>query len=139
MSTYTLTRWSLVDLFPGHDSPELEAAFNELDTMVAAFEESRSKLAVGIPAGEFMDLIHQMDAITTLIYRVYVFAGLWFTEDTQDQNAQALIAKVDQFTAGLQNRLLFFELWWKSLEDDEAKRLMDAADAFYISLGSESM
>jgi oligoendopeptidase F len=127
MSTYTLTRWSLVDLFPGHDSPELEAAFKELDTKVAAFEEGRSKLAAGIPAGEFMDMIHQMDAITRLIYRVYVFAGLWFTEDTQDQNAQALIAKVDQFTAGLQNRLLFFELWWKSLEDDEAKRLMDAA------------
>jgi oligoendopeptidase F len=37
---------------------------------------------------------------------------------------------VDQFLAGLQNRTIFFSLWWKSLEDDQAQRFYDVAGEF---------
>jgi oligoendopeptidase F len=37
---------------------------------------------------------------------------------------------VQQFMAGLQNRTLFFSLWWKSLEDAEAERLMKDSGEF---------
>ena len=39
--------------------------------------------------------------------RLYAFAGLSFSADTQDQVAQTLVARVDQFMANLQNRTLF--------------------------------
>ncbi len=36
--TYKLSPWSLSDLFPSQDSPEMKAAFDELDTKVVEFE-----------------------------------------------------------------------------------------------------
>ena len=36
-------------------------------------------------------------------------------------------SNTEQFIAELQNRTLFFELWWKELEDTAAQRLMDAS------------
>jgi hypothetical protein len=36
--TYNLSSWSLSDLFPSHDSPEMKSAFDELDVKVVEFE-----------------------------------------------------------------------------------------------------
>ena len=38
MKTYTQSPWSLSDLFPSHDSPEMEAAFTELESKITSFE-----------------------------------------------------------------------------------------------------
>ncbi|HEX5838101.1 MAG TPA: M3 family oligoendopeptidase, partial [Anaerolineales bacterium] len=47
--------------------------------------------------------------------------------DTQDQIAQTFMARVQQFAAQMQNRTLFFSLWWKELDDQNAERLMSSA------------
>jgi oligoendopeptidase F len=125
--SYTQVRWSLADLFPGANSPELEAAFQQLDALVTAFEGVRASLRANMPAAEFMGLIHQVEQITELSSQVGAFASLLFAGDTQDQSAQSLMARVQQFGAVLANRTLFFSLWWKGLSDAEAERLMQAS------------
>ena len=45
---YTQTRWSLADLFPGFNSPELEQAFTDLEAKVADFEALRPQLSPDI-------------------------------------------------------------------------------------------
>lgn len=121
---YTQTRWDLSDLFPSASSPELQAAFDELESRVAQFEGWRSRLSPGITQGEFLEMIRELEGITELSYRVYGFASLQFSADTQDQAAQTLMARVEQFMAGLQNHTLFFSLWWKSLDNEAAQQLM---------------
>lgn len=124
---YTQTRWSLSDLFPALDSPELEQTFTDLETQVAKFESMRSQLSSQIKQAEFMNFVTLLEEINQLGSRLYAFAGLSFSADTQDQAAQTLVARVDQFIAILQNRTLFFSLWWKDLDDDNAARLMSEA------------
>ena len=125
-------RWSLADLFPGPDSPELEETFHRLDEQVAAFETVRERLSDDIGRDEFLDIIRQLEAINELAYRVFGFAGLWFSEDTQNQAAQSLHNRVRQWMADLSNRTLFFSLWWKALDDENAARLMaEAGDYRY--------
>lgn len=121
------SRWSLASLFPSHDSPELQSAFDKLDTMVAAFEKQRENLSAEISEETFLGIVRQLEEITHLFNRLYGYAGMWFDEDTQNQVAQTLKARVQQFMASLQNRTLFFELWWKGLDDDQAERLMSQA------------
>jgi len=121
---YVQSRWSLADLFPGYDSPEIHAAFDELEKATAALEARRNDLAAGISAGAFMDIVRMVEANFAIAYRVYAFAGLWFTEDTQNQTALSFQAKVQQTFAELHNRILFFELWWKELDEANAARLM---------------
>ncbi len=125
--SYTLSRWSLANLFDSHDSPQMQAAFDDLDAQVSAFETQRKKLSPEMPVEEFMALVRQLEAIYRLVYRVYGFASLSFAADTQDQDVQAFLGRVQQHMAGIENRVLFFSLWWKELDDAPAARLMAGA------------
>ena len=127
---YKISRWSLGDLFPNYDSEEMKAAYDEVESKVAEFEAQRSKLSEDISSADFLAFIHQVEEVSQQLSRIGSFAGLWYTEDTQNQAAQNFQARVDQFGAEIQNRILFFNLWWKSLTDDSAERLMKEAGTY---------
>ncbi len=124
---YQLSAWSLADLFPSHDSPEMRQAFVTLEEDTKRFEEQRGKLRADIASDTFLDLVRQLEQINYLLSKVHAFAELWFSSDTQDQAAQAFLAQVEQLAATLQNRTLFFSLWWKDLDEANAARLMEVA------------
>ena len=127
MQTYAVKKWDLGELFPGFDSPELQGAFDNVEEQVASFEGVRGKLTPDIDTKTFLDVVRASEETARVLNRVYAFAGLSFAADTQDQNAQSLLGRVQQFVAEIQNRTLFFNLWWKDLDDGNAQRLMDAA------------
>lgn len=121
---YTLSPWSLDDLYPGIKSPELNQAFVELEELAGQLEQARPRLTDDITPEDFLAVIRQMEAIYDGAYRLNGFAGLRFAANTQDQETLSLLARVEQFTAELTNRGLFFELWWKNLPDEHAERLL---------------
>ena len=125
--TYKLSRWSLNDLYPGMKSPELETAFDQIEEQVTTFEGVRGKLRPDMPVDEFMHVVKTSEETFRILNKLDAFSGLSFAADTQDQAAQTLQSRVQQFMAGIANRTLFFGLWWKGLEQADAKRLMDAA------------
>lgn len=124
---YTVKKWNLDELFTGFDSPELNAAFDNVEEQVTSFEGVRGKLKPDIDSETFLEVVRASEAMTKIVNRIYVFAGLSFAEDTQNQNAQSLMGRVQQFAAEMQNRILFFSLWWKDLDDTNAERLMSAS------------
>jgi oligoendopeptidase F len=125
--TYAMTRWSLTDLFPSQDNSELERAFQTLEQRVSKFESHRDSLKPDMDVEEFMQILTESEQTTRLAHRLYAFAGLAFSADTQDQDIQALMGRIQQFMAELSNRTLFFDLWWKEVDDKSAKRFMDVA------------
>lgn len=124
---YQQSRWSLDDLFPGPNSAELEAAFVTLGDQVVALEKRRPELTDDISLETFLSIIKELETNAELAQKVYAFAGLYFAEDTQNQVALNLMAKVEQFVAELGNRILFFNLWWKDLPAEKAKQLIDGS------------
>jgi oligoendopeptidase F len=128
VQSYTQTRWSLADLMPSAESAAIDTAFGKLQELVTAFaEETRPKLNESIPNEAFLNIVRQLEEISRQAYHLYGYASLSFAADTQDQNASALMARVEQFMAEMQNQTLFFELWWKQLDDQNASRLMTPA------------
>ena len=127
---YTLGRWSLGDLFPAHDSKEMKAAIKQLEDQAAAIEKWRERLGNDISDKDFLALLQLMESNGRLVGRVAQFAGLFFAEDTQNQQAQSFQAQIDQKLAELRNRTLFFSLWWKSLDDKTADRLLKISGEF---------
>lgn len=121
---YSQTHWSLADLLPNADKETIDAIFQRLDEQVAKFETRRAALTPKIAEADFMSIVHELEDISLLGNKLYSFAGLWFAADTQSQPAQSLVARVDQFMAELGNRSMFFSLWWKDLDDENAARLM---------------
>jgi oligoendopeptidase F len=125
--TYTIKKWNLDQLFPGFDSAELQAAFDTVEEQVASFEGVRGKLRADMDADMFLDVVRASETMQRIVNRIYSYAGLRFAEDTQNQQAQTMMARVQQFAAEMQNRTLFFSLWWKEVDDANAERLMSAS------------
>jgi oligoendopeptidase F len=124
---YTQTKWSLASLYPGHDSPELQTAFDLIEEQVTSFEGVRSKLKPDMDAKQFLEILRASEETARVASKLYSFAGLSFTEDTQNQTAQTLQTRARQFLAEIENRTLFFSLWLKAVDESNARRLMDAS------------
>jgi len=122
--TYTSQRWKLDDLLAPAGTPEVEQFFTDIETRLAGVEALRDQLTPDITANVFRNLLARLERLYADAGRVMAYAYLWFSEDVANQDALAFRARVQQFGADLQNRLLFFELWWKALDDAPAARLM---------------
>lgn len=132
--TYTQSPWSLEDLFQSFDDPAYAAAFEEVRTGAQEFQAYREQLVPEISEDLFINIISEYEHFYRLMSRLYGFAQLAFAADTQDQAAQAQVAKVDQFQAEISNQTLFFSLWWKALDDEHATRLLKASGDFHYWL-----
>lgn len=133
-SDFKQTGWSLDDLLPAHQGKPLEQLLAELEEQVSAFEQWRDRLSPDISTEEFLELMALAESIRTIGTRLGGYARLWFAEDTQSQDALAFLGRMEQLITDVGNRLLFFELWWKGLEENAAQRLLAASGdyAYYL-------
>ncbi|GAP12456.1 oligoendopeptidase F [Longilinea arvoryzae] len=135
IASYQQKNWDLSELVSGGmDSPELEAAFKRIDEMVSEFETLRPQLTPAISTEEFLAIVARLEEISLATNRLGSFASLSFSADTQSQAAQTLMQRVEQFFAELENRTIFFTLWWKDLSDQDAARLMAPSGDYHYWL-----
>ncbi len=128
--TYTLGRWDLSDLLPEPRDEALAQRLQQLETAVRSFEAARDKLRPDMDPEEFLSLLQQLESIVRELHVLGGFAHLWFSENTQSPEALAHLNRIQQILTDYQNRLLFFELWWKSLDEETAERLMPQGEAY---------
>lgn len=126
--------WSLNDLFPDPKSQELERAFSSLEEHVINFEKFRPQLTPDIPTSNFIEMVHDLEEGTRLASKLYSFAELSFAANTQDKQVQTLLGRIQQFMAEMENRTIFFTLWWKNLDEANASRLMTASGDYLYYL-----
>ncbi len=131
--TYQPERWQLDELLPAPGTPALEQWLAELETALQAFEARRPALAPEMSEADFLDILHAYERLADAGSRLNAYAYLWFSEDTHHQAALAFRAKIQQLVAELENRTLFFTLWWKALDEAAATRLMvNTGDLHYF-------
>jgi oligoendopeptidase F len=122
--TYTQAPWDLGDLFTGIDDPKIAATFDEINKKLDDFEAYREKLTDDIKDNLFVEIIKGYEGVFRKMLQLGGFAELKFAANTQDQKAQGLVAKITQFQAEASNKTLFFNLWWKALDEKDAQRLL---------------
>ncbi|NOZ27629.1 MAG: M3 family oligoendopeptidase [Chloroflexi bacterium] len=128
------TRWDLSDLLT---SPEAaDEVIADLERLVEEMEAQRDRLSPDMEEEDFLAIVRQYEAISQALHRLGGYAYLWFSEDTQDQQALAFRSRIEQLGADVQNRILFFSLWWKGLDDEPAQRLMRHAGDYRYFLES---
>lgn len=127
-------RWSLQALLPATSGPELDRVLADLEEAVAGLEARRADLSPDLAEADFIQIMATVDKIAALSQRLGAYAYLWFSEDTQNQEALAFRGRMDKLLTDVQNRTLFFSLWWKGLEDGPAARLLAASGdwAYYL-------
>lgn len=130
-----MQRWSLTDLLASAEGSDLEKALADYEARVAVMGAWRDRLKPDMPEADFLAALSDFEAVQTLDRRLGYFAFLQFAENTQSPAALSFKGKIENLSAEAQNRVLFFTLWWKALDDAPAARLMEAAkstDATYF-------
>ncbi len=129
---YEKGRWTLEDLIADKSGPELERAFLDLEGAVADLELKRPAVSASISEETFAEVLQAVEKAAYGAQKLHGYSGLLVSEQTGDQEALALRGRVDKTLAAAQNRILFFDLWWKKLDEENAQRLLKVAgDAGY--------
>jgi oligoendopeptidase F len=116
-------RWDLSHL--AEDPVQrFEALVGEIESKVAQFESARAQLSPTMPASIFGPLLTLNEDIAAVSSRISAYAYLWFSENTKHLAARSFKTKVEERLTALHNRLVFFDLWWQSVDEDNARRLM---------------
>ncbi len=126
---YIPSTWDLSELVGEPVASEMNAKLAALEEGVQAFEAKRDLLLTEMDPEELLDIVEQYEALVEQIYIPYAFASLSFSEDTQSGEALNMLNRIQQVVTEAQNRVLFFSLWWKELDDETAARLMPAGEA----------
>ncbi len=121
---YELSRWDLSELLPEPNEQIINERTAQLEELVASFESKRALLAPDMDPNQLVDLLRQYEAIIEQIYVLSAYGSLWFSSDTQSAAALTYRNRIQQLVTTIHNRILFFSLWWKTLDDEQAEALM---------------
>ncbi|MEM7051573.1 MAG: M3 family oligoendopeptidase [Acidobacteriota bacterium] len=127
-SEYQLSGWDLSELLPDTASDEVDRRIADLEAAVQAFEGRRDGLQPTMDRQQFLATVQAFEGIFEQFDTLLGYASLWFSADTQSRAAQSFRNRIDQVVTGLHNRILFFEVWWKSLDDAAAEALLPTVD-----------
>ena len=128
MAEYQLGKWNLSELSKNPKSPEFQKQIQELEKQAIRFEKIKSKLDPKMTSKKFMDILAEVENISENMSKIGGYASLSYSSDTQSDEATSLLTKMSKLGSDISNKILFFDLWWKTQVDDKnAKRLMKDA------------
>ena len=126
MSEFELGGWNLSELAKNPKSVAFQKQIQELEKQAIKFEKIKSKLKPKITSKEFKDILQQVEEISENMSKIGGYASLSYSSDTQSDEATSLMTKISKLGSEISNKILFFDLWWKTQVDEKnAKRLME--------------
>ena len=128
MTTYHPGIWDLTKLVKNPKSPAFQKQIKELEKQAASFEKIKSKLNPKISSANFKNILQQVEEISENMSRIGGYASLSYSSNTQSDEATSLMSRMSKLGSEISNKILFFDLWWKTQVDEKnAKRLMKDA------------
>ena len=127
---YEPSTWDLSELLPDTDEATVASRIAALEADVDKFVSRRELLSAEMDPADLLEMLQQGEKIMEQIYTLGAYGSLWFSADTQSPAALTYRNRMQQTLTNLQNRILFFDLWWKSLEDDEAAALLPNGEQY---------
>jgi len=128
MTTYHPGIWDLTKLVKNPKSPAFQKQIKELEKQAASFEKIKSKLNPKISSANFKNILQQVEEISKNMSRIGGYASLSYSSNTQSDEATSLMSRMSKLGSEISNKILFFDLWWKTQVDEKnAKRLMKDA------------
>ena len=112
--------WDLSIFYSGPEDPAIEADMAALDADIEAFAQEYRGRVGQLKAAGLLAAMERVEALMDRVYRLELFANLLYTTDTNNPAFGALLQKITEHGARVQQGLLFFELEWTALDDEAA-------------------
>jgi oligoendopeptidase F len=117
--------WDLSPLVDGEGAAGVERQLTEADERAKAFAERYAGKVADLDGAGLAEAIQELAEISELVGRAGNYAHLDYAIDTSDPARGALLAKVTELGTAIETNLLFFELEWAGLDDEQADRLLE--------------
>lgn len=117
--------WDLSVFYHSPDDPAIEADIEKLTQQADDFQQRYRGQVASLSAAEFAAAYEAMEAVYDRRGRLESYAFLNFAADTADSACQALIAKMQDLGSALSQKMVFFDLEWNALDDDQAQTILD--------------
>ena len=125
MSEYKLDRWDLSELTKDPKSPAFQKQIKDLEALAKKFEKIKTNLDPKMSSKKFMSILHEVEEISEKMSKIGGYASLSYSADTQSDEATSLMTRMSKIGSEISNKILFFDLWWKTQVDDKnASRLI---------------
>jgi len=118
------TAWDLSPLVDGDEASGVQRQLDEALTRSDAFAAAYNGKLAELDSGGLAEAMHELAAINELVGKAGSFASLRFATDSDDPARGALLQLVQERATELETKLLFFELQWAALGDDQAEALL---------------
>jgi oligoendopeptidase F len=116
--------WDLSVFYSGVDDPALQRDLDALLARADAFASTYRGRVAQLDPEEMVDALVEQEAMLDLAGRIGSFAFLNFATDTTNPQFGALAQKVQEQSAQLEQKLLFFDLEWKAVDPEQAQKLL---------------
>ncbi len=116
--------WDLSIFYSGADDPAIQRDLDKVQGMADAFAGKYRGKVASLDAEEMVDAMIEQEAISDAAGRIASFAYLNFATDTTNPKLGALVQKITESNAQLSQKLLFFDLEWKDVPDEQAQKLL---------------
>lgn len=117
--------WDLSVFYQSLDDPQMDADIARLTELVDAFQARYRGKVAEMSAADLVSAYEALEAIYDLRGRLGAFAFLNFSTDTGNTDFQAAVARVEELEAALSQKLVFFDLEWNALDDEQASAILD--------------
>lgn len=128
MAEYELGKWDLSELAKNPKSPQFQKQIQELNNLAEKFEKIKTNLDPKISSKKFMLILKDIEEISEKMSKIGGYASLSYSSDTQSDEATSLMMRISKLGSEVSNKILFFDLWWKTkIDEKNAKRLIKDA------------
>ena len=128
MSRLEEVTWQLDDLLAGESTEDPQAAvvslLEQADEAAQAFAGEYEGKVGGLDSDGLRLAMEKLAAISELAGRALNYAHLRFAADTADPANGALLQMGSERATAIQTRLIFFELEWAALDDEQAEAML---------------
>jgi oligoendopeptidase F len=117
--------WDLEPLVEGQGPAGVDAQLDEADRRAQAFAERYAGKVAELDGPGLEEAMRELAAISELVGKAGSYAHLRFSTNTADPENGALIARFTERGTEVETKLVFFELEWAAVPDEQADRVLE--------------
>lgn len=118
--------WNLEPLVGGEGADGVKGRLAEALERAQAFAAAHAGKLAELDSGGLTEAMQELAELQELVGRGGYYAALRFSTDTADPANGALLQWVQEQETAIQTTLLFFELEWAALPDEQAEQLLSS-------------
>jgi len=116
--------WDLSHLYSGQDDPRIQEDLSFVKEEAKEIESGFKGKVKELPPEGVLELVKRHERLSQTFSRISSFAQLDFFTDCTNPEKSAFLQKIREEGSAIQKHLIFFELEWQKVDDEQALTLL---------------